>query len=37
MPIVDYRAFMKAVFEGATMKRTLSVKNIALSYCRAGP
>jgi hypothetical protein len=37
MPIVDYRSNMEAVFEGTTMKRTLSAANTTLSYCRAGP
>ncbi len=35
--IVAYRASMKAVFEWSRPKRTLSVRNAMLRYCRAGP
>jgi hypothetical protein len=35
--IVAYRAFMEAVFKDTRLKRTLSVKNTALSYCGADP
>jgi hypothetical protein len=35
--IVAYKAFMEAVFKNIRPKRTLGVKNTALSYCRAGP
>jgi hypothetical protein len=40
MPIVGSRVFMEAVFQGARLKRTkrtLSVINLTLNYCRAGP